>query len=85
MLKKYRKQIDKIDKKLAKLFEKRMDIAKCIGDYKKENGMEIFVAEREKAILDRRSAQIKNSEYKEYAKEFFEKLMCISKEIQNKK
>lgn len=85
MLNKYRKQIDKIDKKLARLFEKRMDVAKRIGEYKKENGMEIFVAEREKAILDERSAEIKNPEYKEYAKEFFEKLMYISKEIQNKK
>ena len=60
MLNKYRKQIDKIDKKLARLFEKRMDVAKRIGEYKKENGMEIFVAEREKAILDERSAEIKN-------------------------
>ncbi len=84
MLDKYRKQIDKIDSKFIKLFEKRMDIAKKVGEYKKEHGMEIFVPEREKAILDKRSTQIKKDEYKKYAVDFFESLMRISKKLQSK-
>ena len=85
MLKKYRRQIDKIDRKLVKLFEKRMAISKCIGEFKKANNMEIFDAKRETEILSERTSQIKNNEYIEYAKEFFENLMRMSKEIQNKR
>lgn len=84
MLKKYRKQIDKIDRKFVKLFEKRMGISKRIGEFKKANNMEIFDAKRETEILSERTSQIKNNEYVEYCKEFFEKIILISKEIQNK-
>lgn len=84
MLKKYRKQIDKIDKKLIKLFEKRMEISKSIGEYKKEHNMEIFDSEREKEILEDRALQTKNPENREYVVEFFENLMNISKKKQSK-
>ena len=84
MLNKYRKQIDKIDNKFVKLFERRMDVAKKVGEYKKERGMEIFVPDREKEILKKRTAQIKNSEYKKYASDFFESLMRISRNLQSK-
>ncbi len=82
MLDKYRKQIDKIDKKFTTLFEKRMDVAKKVGEYKAEKNMEIFVAEREKAILAKRCGQIKNLEYKKYAADFFENVMRISRGLQ---
>ena len=84
MLDKYRKQIDKIDSKFVRLFEKRMDISKKVGEYKKEHNLEIFVAEREKAILKKRISQIKNPEYKKYAADFFENLMRISRNLQSK-
>lgn len=84
MLNKYRKQIDRIDNKFVKLFEKRMDVAKKVGEYKKEHGMQIFVAEREKAILKKRTSQIKKQEYKKYAADFFENLMRISRNLQSK-
>lgn len=84
MLDKYRKQIDRIDNKFVKLFQKRMDVAKKVGEYKKEHGMQIFVAEREKAILKKRTSQIKKQEYKKYAADFFENLMRISRNLQSK-
>ena len=31
----YRKEIDSIDKELIALFERRMDVAKKVGEYKK--------------------------------------------------
>lgn len=84
MLNKYRKQIDKIDTKFVKLFEKRMDVAKNVGEYKRERNMAIFVADREKAILEKRTAQVKNPEYKKYAVDFFENVMRISRSLQSK-
>ena len=85
MLDKYRKKVDKIDKKLIKLFEKRMDVARCVGEYKKENNLEILDTAREKEILENRVMLTKNSEYKEYTSEFFESLMNVSKKLQSKK
>jgi monofunctional chorismate mutase len=85
MLNKYRKKIDKIDKKLIKLFEKRMDIAKCVGEYKKENNIQILDSEREKEVLKSRVILTQNPEYKEYTAEFFEKLINISKKLQSEK
>jgi len=85
MLNKYRKKIDKIDKKLIKLFEKRMDVVKSLGEYKKENNLEIIDIEREKEILKNRVMLTKKAEYKEYTLEFFESLMKVSKKLQSKK
>lgn len=84
MLNKYREEIDKIDSEFVKLFEERMDVAKKVGEYKKERNMEIFVADREKAILEKRTSQIKNPEYKKYAADFFENVMRISRSLQSK-
>lgn len=84
MLNKYRKKIDKIDKKLVKLFEKRMDIAKCVGEYKKKNNLEILDTERENEILKNRVMLTKKTEYKEYTLEIFEMLMKVSKKLQSK-
>ncbi len=84
MLNKYREEIDKIDSEFVKLFEKRMDVAKKVGEYKRERNMEIFVADRERAILEKRTAQIENPEYKKYAADFFENVMRISRSLQSK-
>lgn len=82
MLDSYRKKIDKIDKKLTLLFEERMDIVKKIGNFKKEHSIEICAPEREVTVIEKRSAQLKNLEYKKYLVDFFENLMRISREFQ---
>ena len=46
-----RKQIDKVDKQMAKLFEERMDIVKHIGNYKKEHNLPILDKERENTYI----------------------------------
>lgn len=84
MLENYRKEIDEIDKKLVELFERRMDCAQKVGEYKKSKGMEIFVPEREKSIIEKRLNQVKNEEYKAYTAELFEELMRLSRSLQSK-
>ena len=46
-----RGQIDNIDDELVRLFGQRMDIAAQIADYKKENGLPIYVPSREREKL----------------------------------
>lgn len=55
-LDKLRKQIDHLDEKLIKLLNERVDVALEIGKTKKEQGGEIYVPAREKAVFDRVSA-----------------------------
>ena len=46
-----RKEIDAIDDQLVALFGQRMEVAARIADYKKENGLPIFVPAREREKL----------------------------------
>jgi len=47
----YREQIDKVDDALLRLFKERMDISRQIAQYKKEHGLPVLDAEREKKKL----------------------------------
>ena len=51
-LAKYREQIDEVDQSIVKLFEKRMKVAKEIGDYKRENNVAILDSDREQKVVD---------------------------------
>lgn len=75
-----RKHIDQIDKELLSLFEERMQVSKQVALYKSEHGEPVFCAEREQEIL----AKIRDESGKlgDYAVNFFQKLMDISKEYQ---
>lgn len=84
MLEKLRKQIDETDKELVRLFEKRMDIAKKVGEYKKEHNMDILNAAREEEVLKSRTALLKNKEYSDYAEDFFKHTMALSRKLQSK-
>lgn len=78
----YREEIDSIDRELIALFEKRMDMAKLVAEYKKENEMEIFHQAREREVIRKCVADLNNKEYEEYAIEFMKKVMELSKKFQ---
>ena len=78
-----REEINSIDREIVRLYEKRMDAAFCVGEYKKEHGMEVFVAEREKEVLKTRKSWVVNPAYRAGAEELFECLMGISRTLQH--
>ena len=47
-----RKEINRIDKEMAKLFEERIGCAKVIAEYKKERGLPILDEQRENEIIN---------------------------------
>lgn len=49
---KLRNRIDGIDRKILKLIEKRVDLAKNIGRIKKKNGLKISDSEREREVIE---------------------------------
>ncbi|MDR2157014.1 MAG: chorismate mutase [Clostridiales Family XIII bacterium] len=52
-LKQYRDNIDEVDREIVRLFERRMHLAKEVGDYKREHNMSILDSTREQAIAER--------------------------------
>ena len=81
-LNKLRKKIDKIDKKMASLYEERMEVAKDIALYKKENGLEVFNAAREQEVISKNKENISNPDLKNHYEEFIKEVMKESKDYQ---
>ncbi len=78
-----RKKINEVDEKMAKLFEKRMDAATEIAEYKKEKGLPIFDESREKEVIKNNTDYIESEDYKEYYADFIQSVMDISKKYQS--
>ena len=80
-----RKEIDRIDRELMKLFEERMNVVLEVARYKKENNMAIFHKDREKQVIEKNLSLVENKELLPYAEEMLHALMDISKEYQQYK
>ncbi|MBE6049674.1 MAG: prephenate dehydratase [Clostridium sp.] len=83
-LDKYRSEIDNVDREIAKLFEKRMDMVLKIADYKKKNNLQVFHKNREDEVIKKAISNINNKEYSEEVTKFFISMMEISKGKQKK-
>ena len=83
-LEELRMKIDDVDKGIALLFEKRMKLAKEIGELKKESGLPVYDQKREQAVIEKNLKHIDTQELKEYYEELVKTLMKLSKEYQAK-
>lgn len=83
-LKQLRKQIDKIDDSLVSLFSERMNIAAQIADYKKENGLPVFVPQREREKLAD-VAEKAGDEMANYTRVLYSMLFELSRSYQSKR
>ena len=79
-LEKYRNKIDHIDKKIEALLDKRLKLCKEIGDYKKENNLEVLDQNREDAIM--KKIDDSNLEHKEAIKEIYKEIINEGKKVQ---
>ena len=79
-----RQDIDKIDNGLKELFLKRMKVSGAIGEIKAASGDEIYKPDREKAVIDRLTADVDEDVKDEYT-QFVKKIMEISRDYQFKK
>ncbi len=79
-----RTQIDSIDDELVKLFGQRMEVAAQIADYKKANGLPIFVPAREREkLLD--VATKAGPEMDNYTRVLYSMLFELSRSYQSKR
>ncbi len=79
-----RAEISEIDKKIAKLFERRMEAAISVAEYKKANGIPIEDMVREHQLIEANSALIENDEIRSYYINFLKNTMKLSKDYQHK-
>jgi len=77
-----RKEIDEIDKELVNLFERRMDVAIRVANYKKENDLPIYDEERESKVIKKNVDNLKNKNYDLLARRFFLSIMELSRNLQ---
>lgn len=79
----YREQIDKIDAQIVDLFCKRMDVAKQIAEYKKENNLPVLDLKREREKLTS-VTDLSAEEIKEYTPILYSLMFELSRSYQNK-
>lgn len=79
-----RNTISEIDKEIAVLFQKRMEAAKDVAEYKKVNGIPVEDIVREAALLEKNSAFVTDDEIRSYYINFQKNMMNLSKDFQHK-
>ena len=78
-----RKEIDIIDKELVELFVKRMNVAKNVAEYKKETGMAVYDAERERKLLQK-VEEAAGEEFGDYTRRLYSSILELSRNYQSK-
>ena len=71
-----REEIDRIDNAVKPLFLKRMECAKHVADVKAASGGDVYVPEREQAVIRQRSLDVRDEVRDEYTA-FLRHLMSI--------
>ncbi len=83
-LQKAREIINQTDKEMAALFEKRMQAAQLVGEYKKEHGIPVEDKVREEENMARNSSYIQNEDFRSYYVNFLQNTMELSKKYQHR-
>lgn len=81
-LEKCRKEIDEIDQQLIELFERRLNVAVKVAEYKAENNLPIYNGERESQVISNNVHRLKDDRYEILARRFFIGIMELSRELQ---
>ncbi len=80
-LSKLREEINEIDREMVELFKKRMTVAASVAEYKKERGLPVLDAARERALLARIS-DMAGEEFDGYARTLYHTMLDVSRAYQ---
>ena len=85
VLKKLRKDIDKIDKQIMTLLEHRLEVVKKVADYKKKNNIPLYDKKREEEIILSKKEYVKEKDISEkYIEEIFKRIIKESHIVEKK-
>lgn len=76
----FRRELDFVDRELCKLLERRFEVSKRIGNYKKEKGMPIEDLNREKEIIEEKVNMC--GLQKDFIRKLYELVFEESKKVQ---
>ena len=76
-----RKEIDGVDAGIVHLLRNRMELAAMVAEYKKDNGLPVLDAARERVKMDSVAAAA-GEEYGDYAREVYGTVMKVSRSLQ---
>lgn len=79
-----RKDINRIDTEMARLFEQRMTACRHVAEYKKENGLSVRDPERETELIAKNRKLITDPEIDAYYVEFIKNNIDLSCRFQSK-
>ncbi len=79
-----RVSINEVDLKIIEDFKTRMELAKKVALYKKENNLPIYDEAREKALIDKNINALNDKELEVYYLKIFKEILKQSKEYQKK-
>ncbi|MCQ3907462.1 MAG: chorismate mutase [Mycoplasmoidaceae bacterium] len=79
-----RKQINRVDKQIVRLFEQRMMAVEEIAKYKMANHLPILDSSREKELLMQNLSLFSSKKYAKYYKDVFAGFLKASKSMQKK-
>lgn len=79
-----RQEINDTDREIVELFKKRMAIATSVAEYKREHGLPVLDAARERALLEKIS-ELAGEELGGYARTLYHTMMDVSKAYQHTK
>ncbi len=77
-----RKDIDRIDRELVSLFLERMNVSADVAEYKKQNGLPVLDASRERALLSK-VAELSGEEFEEYTRTLYSTILELSRSYQH--
>lgn len=77
-----RKEIDAIDRQMTALFEKRMQIAADVAEYKRASGKKVFDKQREEEKLEAVEQMASNAYFGRGLRELFSQIMSLSRKYQ---
>ena len=77
-----RDEIDKIDRQMVELFEKRMEICGQVAEYKINTGKKVFDKEREDSKLNTLKGLAHSDFNKHGVTELFQQIMAMSRKLQ---
>ncbi len=80
-LSKLREEINSIDRDMVELFKKRMAVASSVAEYKKEHGLPVLDAARERTLLAKVS-DMAGEEFDGYARTLYHTMLDVSRAYQ---
>ncbi len=82
VLEEARREIDRVDGEMRRLFEARMDAVARVAAYKKEHGLMILDPAREAAVVENGAAAFPREDLRPYYVDFLRDTMAVSRRYQ---